>query len=51
MLTQEQVESSKEFEVRAERVDDSVVLIGMMDRMGLPQVLDKYIPAHWKQRE
>ena len=51
MFTQEQVESRKEFEIRSERVDDIVLLIGVMGRMGLPQVLDKYIPGHWKQRE
>jgi len=51
MLPQEHVESRKELEVRSERVDDIALLIGVMDRMGLPQVLDKYIPGHWKQRE
>jgi transposase len=51
MLTQEPVQSRKELQIRTERVDDIVLLIGMMRRMGLPQVLDKYMPAHWKQRE
>jgi transposase len=51
MLTQEQVESRKEVQIRTERVDDIGLLIGMMGRMGLPQVLDHHIPVHWKQRE
>ncbi len=51
MFTKEQVESRKEFQIRSERVDDIVLLIGVMGRMGLPQVLDRHIPVHWKQRE
>ena len=51
MLTKEQVQSRKEFQIRTERVDDIVLLIGVMARMGLPQVLDNHIPVHWKQRE
>jgi len=51
MLTKEQVQSRKELQIRTERVDDIVLLIGVMERMGLPQVLDNYIPGHWKQRE
>jgi transposase len=33
-----------------ERVDDVVLLIGQMITMGLPEVLDRHIPHHWKQR-
>ncbi len=33
-----------------ERVDDVALLIGQMITMGLPEVLDKHIPRHWKQR-
>ena len=33
-----------------ERVDDVALLIGQMVKMGLPEVLDKHIPRHWKQR-
>lgn len=51
MVTQEQVQSRKELQIRTERVDDIGVLIGMMVRMGLRQVLDNHIPVHWKQRE
>jgi transposase len=51
MLTKAQVQSRKELEIRTERVDDIVLLIGVMQRMGLPQVLDNHIPEHWKQRE
>jgi hypothetical protein len=43
MLTKEHVQSRKELQIRAERVDDIVLLIGMMVRMGLPQVLDTHI--------
>jgi transposase len=51
MLTKEQVQSRKEFQIMSERVDDIPLLIGMMKRMGLPQVLDRYTPTHWNQRE
>ena len=33
-----------------ERVDDVALLIGQMITMGLPDVLDRHIPRHWKQR-
>lgn len=51
MLTQEQVQSRKEGQIQSERVNDIPLLIGMMRRMGLPQVLEKYLPTHWNQRE
>src|SRR3979409_1555734 len=33
-----------------ERVDDVVLLIGQMVKMGLVEVLDRHLPRHWKQR-
>jgi transposase len=33
-----------------ERVDDVALLIGQMITMGLPEVLDRHIPRHWKHR-
>jgi transposase len=33
-----------------ERVDDVALLVGQMITMGLPEVLDRHIPHHWKQR-
>jgi transposase len=36
--------------VITERVDDVALLIGQMVTMGLPEVLDRHIPRHWKQR-
>jgi transposase len=33
-----------------ERVDDVALLIGQMVTMGLPEVVDRHIPRHWKQR-
>ncbi len=33
-----------------ERVDDVALLIGQMVKMGLPEVLDRPIPRHGKQR-
>ncbi len=33
-----------------ERVDDVALLIGQMVKMGFPEVLDRHIPRHWKQR-
>ena len=34
-----------------EEVDDVVLLIGHMEKIGLRKILDKHIPCHWKQRE
>src|SRR5712691_3013815 len=39
-----------ELVIITERVDDVALLIGQMVTMGLPAVLDKHIPHHWKQR-
>ncbi len=44
MLTKEHVESRKDFEIRSERVDDIVLIIGVLVQMGLPEVLDNHIP-------
>src|SRR5436190_17098181 len=33
-----------------ERVDDVALLIGQMVKMGWPEVLDRHIPRHWRQR-
>jgi transposase len=33
-----------------ERVDDVALLIGQMVTMGLPEVLDRHLPRHWRQR-
>src|SRR5438093_11946039 len=33
-----------------ERVDDVALLIGQMSTMGLPEVLDRHVSRHWKQR-
>src|SRR5712692_956481 len=39
-----------ELVIITERVDDVAFLIGQMVKMGLPEVLDRHIPRHWKQR-
>ncbi len=39
-----------EFIIITERVDDVVLLIGQMMKMGLVEALDKHIPRHWNQR-
>ena len=41
---------ASELVVITERVDDVALLIGQMVTMGLPEVLDRHIPRHWKQR-
>jgi transposase len=33
-----------------ERGDDVALLIGQMVKLGLPEVLDRHIPRHWRQR-
>jgi transposase len=39
-----------EFVMITERVDDVALLIGQMVKMGLPEVLDRHLPRHWRQR-
>src|SRR5215470_10797127 len=39
-----------ELVILTERVDDVALLIGQMITMGLPEVLDRHIPRHGKQR-
>src|SRR3970040_2656630 len=38
-----------ELTITTERVDDFVLLIEMMVRLGLPEILDRHIPRHWLQ--
>ncbi|MDY7078148.1 MAG: IS1634 family transposase [Chloroflexota bacterium] len=38
-----------ELTIITERVDDFVLLIQVMIRLGLPAILDQYIPRHWLQ--
>ena len=42
--------AQEELECSVEKVDDVVLLIAHMEKMGLRQILDKHIPSHWKQR-
>jgi transposase len=39
----------RELTVITERIDDVVLLLKMMMQMGLPTLLNKYLPRHWKQ--
>ena len=39
-----------ELVIITERVDDVALLIGQMVTMGFPEVLDRHIPRHWKQK-
>src|SRR2546428_8654952 len=39
-----------ELVIITERVDDVALIIGQMINMGLPEILDRHIPRHWKQR-
>jgi len=39
-----------ELTVTTERIDDFVLLIHMMMRLGLPEILDRHIPRHWFQQ-
>ncbi|MBF0240127.1 MAG: hypothetical protein HQM12_20685 [SAR324 cluster bacterium] len=41
----------EEIRVITERVDDIPLLLAVMKQIGLAQILDSHIPAHWKQRE
>ena len=46
----EELLGTSELVIITERVDDVALLIGQMSTMGLPEVLDRHIPRHWKQR-
>jgi len=46
----EEIVGKSELVIITERVDDVALLIGQMVTMGLPEVLDRHIPRHWKQR-
>ena len=46
----EKLVGTSELVIIVERVDDVALLIGQMVKMGLPEVLDRHIPRHWKQR-
>jgi transposase len=45
-----EVLGKSELVIITERVDDVALLIGQMVKMGLPEILDRHIPRHWKQR-
>jgi transposase len=38
-----------ELTIDTERIDDFVLLIKVMTRLGLPAILDRHIPRHWLQ--
>ena len=46
----EEILGKSDLVIITERVDDVALLIGQMVKMGLPEVLDRPIPRHWKQR-
>jgi transposase len=46
----EEILGKSELLIITERVDDVALLIGQMVKMGFPEVLDRHIPRHWKQR-
>lgn len=39
-----------ELVIITERVDDVALLVGQMIKMGLQEIVDRFIPIHWKQR-
>jgi transposase len=39
-----------ELVIITERVDDVALLVGQMIQMGLQEIVDRFIPIHWKQR-
>jgi transposase len=45
-----EIVGKRELVIITERVDDVALLIGQMVKMGLPEVLDRHIPRHWKHR-
>jgi transposase len=51
LVADEQVKSLDGLTVQPERVDDVPLLIGVMEQIGLRQVIDNHIPEHGNQRE
>ena len=35
--------------ITSERIDDGVVLLHLMKRVGLAELLNQHLPRHWKQ--
>ncbi|MEH1844568.1 MAG: hypothetical protein V7L25_06075 [Nostoc sp.] len=33
----------------SERIDDVVLVLEVMKKMGLPEILNQHLPCHWKQ--
>src|SRR5438132_1096644 len=40
----------EELQITAERIDDFVVLLALMQQMDLPAILDRQLPRHWLQQ-
>src|SRR5712691_7600456 len=40
----------EDLSITAERIDDFVVLLALMQQMDLPSILDRYLPRHWLQQ-
>ncbi|EKE96965.1 hypothetical protein FDUTEX481_06108 [Tolypothrix sp. PCC 7601] len=36
-------------QIISERIDDVVLLLEVMKKMGLPEILNQNLPRHWKQ--
>ena len=51
LAVKDQVKGSDELAVRTERVADVALLIGVMEQIGLRQIIDNHIPEHGNQRE
>src|SRR3989441_5591485 len=40
----------EDLSITAERIDDFVVLLALMQKMDLPAILDRHLPRHWLQQ-
>ncbi|EDN70055.1 conserved hypothetical protein [Beggiatoa sp. PS] len=49
--TLQDILGTDELIIITEGVDDIVLLIGQMEKMGLVEILNKHLPKHWKQRD
>lgn len=49
--TLQDILGTDELIIITECVDDVVLLIGQMEKMGLVEILNKHLPKHWKQRD
>ena len=44
------MDKKQNYQIITERIDDIVLLLEVMKQMGLPELINSYLPAHWNQQ-